>query len=106
MGCKGSNCRYEPDKFMGLDQGPGCIERECCNECKEDSCENPIKVLSNNVIWNGCRLRYIDARPGDSVQDLLTRLDHQLECMQKQYVELLDAYRELFEKINRENKNE
>lgn len=100
MSCeKNNNCKLEIPRYDSYPPN----DRKCDGGCDKDKChngcDNPIKVLSNNVLWNGCGLRYLNINPGDSIEEALIEADRKMKSMEKRLLELLDAYNELILKI-------
>lgn len=95
-----NNCRLEVPRYNTVPYEQKCScgsdEGKCGNNC-----DNPIRVLSNNVLWNGCDLRYLNVKPGDSLENCLIEADRKMERMERKFLELLDAYNELNSKFVR-----
>lgn len=106
MGCSG-NCDLELHAFSDPYR-PKCEDNDCrCNHegnrCA-DPCGNPIMVTSDNVHWNACELRYISAKPGMNLSDILQDADKRigdLYCKFSKIVEYVKGLEEQIELLKR-----
>lgn len=99
MGCdRGDGCSYEPTRYRSGEPEETCT----CGgkkKCGPDSCSNPISVLSNHVLWNGCDLRYLNTKPGDNLEITIAEIDKKMKNMEKVYLELLEVYNNVSKRL-------
>lgn len=95
MGCNG-NCDLElhafGDRYHPRCNDDGC--KKCNHEERGNSCKNSITVTTDNVLWNGCGLRYIKSCPGKPVSEMLEdtdRLIGDLYCKFTKFAEYIET---------------
>lgn len=98
---RGDDCKFEPTRYESFGPEIKCSCGGGCGEdkCKKDKCSNPIRVLSNNVLWNGCDLRYLNLKPGDDLENALQEIDKKMQNMEKKYLELIEAYNDISKRL-------
>lgn len=92
MTCVKNSCREEPTRYL---VGDPVVECKCGKKKKGNDCDNPIRVLSNDVIWNGCELRHIQLKPGDNIEVALQRIDASFGDLYKKYAKLIEVVNRL-----------
>lgn len=101
MGCAGNDCDMHLWAFSGDEPRCECDEVRK-GGCSPDPCGNSVTVLSDDVLWNGCRLRYIKACPGKPLTEIIEDADRLIGDLYCKYDNLLEEIRNWKERMNNE----
>lgn len=101
MNCNG-NCDLELHAFNDP-YHPKCDNDGGCEKCNSresgNRCGNTISVTADNVLWNGCKLRYLKACPGAPVSDIIQDADRQIGDLYCKFAKVVEYMKGLEEKI-------
>lgn len=101
MGCNG-NCDLELRAFNDPYR-PKQSDGDCCGKCngrdKENRCGNTISVTTDNVLWNGCNLRYLKACPGKPIEEIIQDADRQIGDLYCKFAKVVEYMKGLEDKI-------
>ena len=111
MGCGRNMCDPDrPDILRTTLKPPVCGDRcgDCSDDCKvEEECACPVHLTGNCVHYNGCRLFMTGINPGDTldevlfkINDLFEQADRLFDSQKEEIIQLQTRVRDLEKQLS------